>query len=228
MDLLTAEELSARLQIAKDQIVREEYELLFLRDIFASTFGPSLVFKGGTALRLAYGAPRFSDNLDFSALSPIKKKNFLDFIQILGHRYPTVSVAEARKKYYTLFGLLKIKEEFLKLPFSIKIEISTRVVDWQPDLDFVPQRLASPVSNIVVAGNTATLERMWQDKKRAVRTRKKSRDIYDLWYLAGRLNKRFIPPKHGLSLEKLKAELNRVLPKNERYAVDYLVKPVER
>lgn len=227
MDLPSAEELSRRLQIAKDQIVREEYEVLFLRDIFASTFGPRLVFKGGTALRLAYGAPRFSDNLDFSILSPIKEEIFINFIQTLGHRYPIVSVAEARKKYYTLFALLKIKEDFLKIPFSIKIEISTRVVDWQSGVDFVPQRLTSLVSNIVVIGNTATLERMWQDKKRAVKTRKKSRDIYDLWYLAGRLNKRFVPPKHNLSLQKLRADLNRVLPQNERYAVVYLVRPAK-
>lgn len=227
MDLPSAEELSRKLQIAKDQIVREEYEMLFLRDIFASAFGPSLVFKGGTALRLAYGASRFSDSLDFSILSPIKEKNFIDFIQTLGHRYPTVSVSEARKKRYTLFALLKIKEEFLKLPLSIKIEISTRVADWKSGLDFAPQRLISPVSSVVVIANTATLERMWQDKKRAVKTRRKSRDIYDLWYLAGRLGKKFTPPKDGLSLAKLRADLNRVLPKNERYTVNYLVRPIK-
>ena len=227
MDSLLAEELAKKLQIAKDQIVREEYEILFLRDIFASTLGPSLVFKGGTALRLAYGAPRFSDNLDFSLLSSIKEKNFVDFAQKLAHRYPTVSLSQARKKHYTFFALLKIKEDFLKLPFSIKIEISTRPVNWKPEIDFALQRLTSPVSSIVVIGNTATLERMWQDKKRAAKTRKKSRDIYDLWYLAGRLGKKFIPPKDGLSLQKLKADLNRVLPKNERYTVNYLILSVK-
>lgn len=227
MDLPTAEELSKKLQIAKDQIVREEYEILFLRDICASTLGPSLVFKGGTALRLAYGASRFSDNLDFSLLSQIKEKNFVDFVQTLGDRYPTVSVSEARKKRFTLFALLKIKEDILKLPFSIKIEISTRVVEWKSGVGFAPQRLTSPVSNIVVIANTATLERMWQDKKRAVQTRRKSRDLYDLWYLAGRLGKKFAPPEHGFSIQTLKAELNRVLPKNERYTVNYLVRPVK-
>lgn len=68
---------------------------------------------------------------------------------------------------------------------------------------------------------------MWQDKKRAVKTRQKSRDLYDLWYLAGRLGKKFVPPKHGFSLKKLKAGLNRVFPKNEHYVVNFLVKSVK-
>lgn len=225
MDLLIASELSKKLQIAKDQIVREEYEILFLRDLLGSTFGPKLVFKGGTAMRLAYGAPRFSDNLDFSVLSHIKEKDFVSFFETLGRRYPTVSTSEARKKRYTLFALLKIKEDFLKLPFSIKIEISTRVVTWQSGVDYEVKRLTSPVSSIIVVGKTATLSRMWQDKKDALKTRAKSRDVYDFWYLAGRLGKEFVLPKHTFSLQKLKADLNRVLPKNERYVVELLVPP---
>lgn len=63
---------------------------------------------------------------------------------------------------------------------------------------------------------------MWEDKKLAVETREKSRDLYDLWYLSGRLGKRFVLPEHKLSPTKLKADLNRVLPKNERYVVKYL------
>jgi len=217
-----AEELSKKLQISKDQVVREEYELFLLRDIFASTLGASLIFKGGTALRLAYGSPRFSDDLDFSCVSKIKESDFARFAEQLGRRYPNISVIQARKKRYTLFALVRIREEFLKLPFSIKIEISSRKVNWQTETDFVPMRLSSPVSNVVVVGNTATLERMWKDKKAAVETREKSRDLYDLWYISGRLGKKFVLPKHNLSYTKLKADLNRVLPKNERYVVKYL------
>lgn len=217
-----AEELSKKLQISKDQVVREEYELLFLRDVFASTLGASLVFKGGTVLRLAYGSPRFSDDLDFSCLSEIKESGFVRFVNQIGSRYPNVSVVDARKKRYTLFALMRVEEECLSLPFSIKIEVSARRVSWRTGTDFVPMRLSSPVSNVVVIANTATLERMWKDKKVAVETREKSRDLYDLWYISGRLGKKFVLPRHKLSSTKLKADLNRVLPKNERYVVEYL------
>jgi len=40
-----------------------------------------LVFKGGTALRLAYGSPRFSDDLDFSELKTIELKKFQKWCQ---------------------------------------------------------------------------------------------------------------------------------------------------
>jgi len=222
MDLLLAEDLSKKLQISRDQVVREEYELFFLRDVFASTLGPSLVFKGGTALRLAYGSPRFSDDLDFSCLTEIEEGNFVRLVNQIGSRYPNVSVADARKKRYTLFALMRVAEEWLKLPFSIKIEVSARKVSWQAETDFVPMRLSSPVSNVLVVANTATLERMWQDKKNAVGTREKSRDLYDFWYISGRLGEKVVLPKHKISLVRLKADLNRVLPKNERYVVDYL------
>lgn len=126
MDLLLAEELSKNLQISKDQVVREEYELFFLRDVFASTLGASLVFKGGTALRLAYGSPRFSDDLAFSCLSETKESDFVRLVNQISSHYPNVSVADARKKRYTFFALIRVEEEFLNLPFSIKIEISAR------------------------------------------------------------------------------------------------------
>ena len=65
MDIATAKVLSNKLQISIDCIVREEYEILLLKEIFESEYGTKLVFKGGTALRLAYGSPRYSEDLDF-------------------------------------------------------------------------------------------------------------------------------------------------------------------
>ena len=53
---MTGEELSKyvrELGISKDQIIREEAEMLFLNDLAQSTIGASVLFYGGTALRLA-------------------------------------------------------------------------------------------------------------------------------------------------------------------------------
>jgi len=58
--------LSAELKIDRERIAREYYELLVLNEISEKSWSKNLIFKGGTALRLAYGSPRFSDDLDFS------------------------------------------------------------------------------------------------------------------------------------------------------------------
>lgn len=76
MDQFLAESFARRLRIGTEMVVREEYEMALLKAFFESQQGKSLVFKGGTALRLAYGSPRFSDDLDFSAISAIPDDEF--------------------------------------------------------------------------------------------------------------------------------------------------------
>jgi predicted nucleotidyltransferase component of viral defense system len=51
--------------------VREYWEMLILKELTESLLGEKLVFIGGTALRLVYNSPRFSDDLDFY----LKKEN---------------------------------------------------------------------------------------------------------------------------------------------------------
>lgn len=223
MDQARGEELAKKLQISPEQVAREEYELFFLRDLFGSSFGPNLVFKGGTALRLAYGSPRFSDDLDFSILKRINTEIFVKVIQGIGNRYPTVRISDARKKRNTLFALIKIKEKYLPLAFSIKIEISTRPVNWKAGVDYLVKTLSSEASPVAVVGQTASLRRIRKDKQLAIKTRKRGRDLYDLWYVGSRLGEEFKIPKHEFSLKELKMELNRLLPLNERYIVEQLV-----
>lgn len=216
-------ELAKKLQISPEQVVREEYELFFLRDLFGSSFGPNLVFKEGTALRLAYGSLRFSDDLDFSVLKRVNTGKFAKVIQGIGNRYPKVKISDVRRKKNTLFALIKIKEEFLPLAFSIKIEISTRAVDWETGVDYLVKTLSSEVTPVAVVGQTASLLRIKKDKQLAIKTRKRGRDLYDLWLVSSQLREEFKVPKHKLSLKELKMELNKLLPLNERYVVEQLV-----
>lgn len=223
MDQVRAEELAKKLQTSPEQVAREEYELFFLRDLFGSSFGPNLVFKGGTALRLVYGSPRFSDDLDFSVLKRINTETFVKVIRGIGNRYPTVSISDVRRKKNTLFALTKIKEKFLPLAFSIKIEISTRPVNWKAGVDYLVKTLASEANPVAVIGQTASLPRIKKDKQEALKTRKRGRDLYDLWYVSSQLGEELKIPRHEISLKKLKMELNRLLPLNERYIVEQLV-----
>lgn len=68
MEQILAQRLAGDLRIGVTQVVREFREVLFLKDLMESPHGKNLVFKGGTALRPAYGSPRFSEDLDFAML----------------------------------------------------------------------------------------------------------------------------------------------------------------
>src|SRR3989344_333917 len=109
MDLTTAQILSQKLQMSLDQVVREEYEILLLKEIFESEYGTGLVFKGGTALRLVYNSPRFSEDLDFTLIKDFGKEKFISFLKELEKKYPAITTVEANEKHYTIFGLVKIK-----------------------------------------------------------------------------------------------------------------------
>src|ERR1700689_2098148 len=47
-------------------VIREYVQHLFLSHLYALPQSDHLAFKGGTALRLLYGSPRFSEDLDFT------------------------------------------------------------------------------------------------------------------------------------------------------------------
>ena len=126
MDKSAAVELSKKIQISMDYLVREEYEMIFLKEIGESEFSPKLIFKGGTALRLAYNSPRFSEDLDFNLIGEMDKASFLELLTKISKKYPGITGIESIEKFYTVFALAKINVEYLGLPFSIKIEVSKR------------------------------------------------------------------------------------------------------
>ncbi len=220
MDITTALSLSQRLQISTDYIVREEYEILWLKEIFESKFGSSLVFKGGTALRLAYGSPRFSEDLDFTLIREINRTEFMNFLKETGKKYPAIAGVETREKFYTVFALVKIKEEYQDRSFSIKIEVSKRQGSWKKEKDLNQKIIRSEVTPLSVLANVASLERLLEEKKDAIKNRKATRDLFDLWYINQLLKIQIKPNFAGYAKKQTKSELHRLLPRNYWRLVD--------
>ena len=59
-------QLSERQQTTMDNVVKEYLQHLFLSFLYREKKSESLLFKGGTALRLVWRSPRFSEDLDFT------------------------------------------------------------------------------------------------------------------------------------------------------------------
>lgn len=213
MDISTAQALSQKLQTSLDYVVREEYEILLLKEIFESEYGSSLVFKGGTALRLVYNSPRFSEDLDFTLTAKINRKEFLNFLKEIGGKYPMITNIETIEKFYTVFALAKIKEDYLDYSFSIKIEVSKREGDWVKDKDLSQKVIRSEVTPLTVLAQVASFERILEEKEDAIKNRKAARDVFDFWYINQLLKREVKPNFAGYDKKQAKSELHRLLPR---------------
>src|SRR6266498_693453 len=60
-------------------VLREYYQLLWLKHLYSFEASKKVFFKGGTAIHLIYQAPRFSEDLDFTV--ELDDKSFTDLLE---------------------------------------------------------------------------------------------------------------------------------------------------
>lgn len=220
MDKDLAVSLSQEARMDIDQIIREWWETVILRDLFASAIGDNLLFKGGTALRLAYGSPRFSEDLDFSMIKKFPFANFKDAILSIEKKYVELKIRDVADKFYTYVAQYRIKEAWRPIAISVKIEVSKRQID-NPD-SYSLITIGSQISNLEALGNVMKIENIYQEKLRALQTRVEPRDLFDLWYLGGVLKKQFRPKAEKFEKRILKRDLRKYLPSNYWKVIDTL------
>jgi len=221
MEQLIAEQKARELKIDKTQIVREYWELIILKGLYESPFGRHLVFKGGTALRLTYGSPRFSEDLDFSLTKDALKGEFSSLIKKIISPFPELILTDLKEKFYTYLAEIKVTQNYLAFPFRIKIEISKRETkDYQWELKL----LSSPSTVIQVIGQVATLEQIYRDKLACLKGRAKPKDLFDLWYVSEKLKIPYTPKKISLKKKEVVRDLCKYLPKDFWPAIEGLTK----
>lgn len=217
-------ELSAKLKIDKERLAREFWEILILNEISKEKWSENLIFKGGTALRLAYGSPRFSDDLDFSVVGKLKTKDFFRFAHDVSSEFG-IEITDAWEKRETIICEFRIKETVLAQSFRLKIEVSKRKVKPEYELRI----LKSDVSVLQVLMKTATLDFILEEKLSALRDRNEPRDIFDVWYICKLKNLEFREVISGRIFNKpdkskIKQVLRKYLPVNWYVAVDEITK----
>lgn len=214
MNKQLADSLQKSLGISQEQITREEYEMIILKTLFESELGKAFVFKGGTSLRLAYGSPRFSEDLDFSVVERFDEKALRQLLKSIADQYEALELIEVRKKFYTFFALFKVKEEFMAQAFSIKFEASIRPVNWMKNKDYQLFTLSSKVTNITLLAQVASLEKIKQEKLTIDPSR--VRDLFDLWFIGQKLGKPTALDFKDWDMRVVRRELHKFLPEQNR------------
>ena len=220
MEQILAEKISKELKIDITQVVREYWEIVFLKELLESPYGKYLVFKGGTALRLVYGSPRFSEDLDFSLSKDALKGGLSSLVEKIVSPYPEAIVTDVAEKFYTYLSEIKITQGYLPVPFRIKIEISRRA---ERDYAFELRLVASATSPLQVLGNVATLNQLYRDKLACIEDRIAPKDLFDLWFLCQKMKMPYAPPRTVVTKKVLIQELRKYLPTNYWNVIEELL-----
>ncbi len=145
-----------------------------------------LIFKGGTCLYKFHYLPRFSEDLDFSALRTIDVNAFVQKIITDLEKEGVHATEHSRKEpYNSVLITLKIKGPLLTenpmssasvgidINFKSEVVLPTeqkKIVSIYPPMDSISILCMKP-------------EEMFAEKIRALLTRLKARDLFDIYYL---------------------------------------------
>lgn len=211
--------LVKNLQISQDRIIAEYWEMIILKELLESWLSEYLIFKGGTALRLAYSSPRFSEDLDFSIIKKFPEEKFKKFINSFPDKYPEIKIDDFANKFFTWLVVFKISEPNLKYNLSVKIEISQRQIK---DYKYEPRLLVSETTPLEVLSSVATLEQIQKDKILAIGSREKPRDYFDLWFISQKL-KQPMPELRKIDKNLITLDLNKFLSLKYKTVIKHLI-----
>ena len=188
ISLETLEKLSRQYQMGVfPNIVREYFQHIFLTELYKLPDAEKLLFKGGTALRIVYDSPRFSEDLDFSLFGGLDHdvKSFVEglFIKTLAEiEKMGIHVTLGERFGATSGGYLGIFtfQMFDHQPIGVEINISTRSdVIIKGEVDSVANNFVPTYTIILLPQNDLVEEKIFG----ALLERKKPRDFYDLYFM---------------------------------------------
>jgi len=227
LSIKNLEKYTNQFQTSIDNIVREYCQHLFLSYLYQESGSERLLFKGGTALRIVFESPRFSEDLDFSGFnirSTEIEKIITNTLSNMEKSGLVIDIAESKKTSggYLAILIFKIEEYITKIQIEISLRGGKQIIGTRAIIrnDFIPAYtlVHLPAEDLI------------GQKIEALLDRKKPRDFFDYYYLLSG-NYTITKNKNNLQtilvlLEKSKIdfrnELRRFLPASQaRHMKDF-------
>lgn len=199
-------------------VIREYYQHLLLSYLYIHKKSNKLAFKGGTALRILFKSPRFSEDLDFSSdINEYHIRQMLEETLLLvekeGIAWSTGESKTTSGGYFARY-LFAGYNQTLSIEFNISFRDNITPEAILVGSPFIPayQCMTLPVNRLV-----------WE-KVDALLRRKKPRDFFDLYFLLRerrgmeeilKQKKRLIPLVQSLDGQRVKEELRLFLPQTQ-------------
>jgi predicted nucleotidyltransferase component of viral defense system len=149
---------------------RENTIIEVVQAIAKSQAGSHIAFKGGTALKLFYDLPRYSEDIDYDSLRNISSQELMNILKAMTAK-KRWEITDDAVKYNTV--LLELRFAGPERSFRVKIEISTREKELKTTvllLRGVPVQTLAP-----------TL--LMTEKLMTFIDRQAGRDIFDAWFI---------------------------------------------
>ncbi|OGW90845.1 MAG: hypothetical protein A3D28_01095 [Omnitrophica bacterium RIFCSPHIGHO2_02_FULL_63_14] len=193
--------MATQYQTTTLNVAREYCQHLFLSAFYQRPAASRILFKGGTALRIIYGSPRFSEDLDFSGFGirkPEIEELITDTLSAIERVGLSLEIEEAKATSGGYLGI--IHHRFGDYHVEIRLEISLR------DRATVKPETALIAGDFLPAYTLLHLPqaRLVEEKLSALFDRAKPRDFYDLYFM---LRKGLLPQRDRHRLNEVLTRL---------------------
>ena len=195
-------------------VLREYVQVQFLNSFYKNSQIKETYFKGGTALRLVFGSSRFSEDLDFTTRldKQVIKRGVAEVVKTLQGELPKLGFKEMK----TVQGYsikLYLPTELSRQDLTVKLDFSMREKVLDPQVSPIETNLPVAVVSLV---EHISDEEILAEKLRAIWSRRKGRDLFDLWFLLAKkvvmrqdiIEKKFEIDKAKFSVVELKKRIN--------------------
>ena len=195
--------LANKLQTTELNIRREYVQHLFLNYFYQQKAADKVYFKGGTALRIIFQSPRFSEDLDFSAnkttINEIEDI-LLQTVREIEREGINVNLKESKR---TSGGYLAILDFLLNgQEVAIQLEISQRKGKNSCEIKTIVNDFIPPYTLVALSQSQLVAEKI-----QALLTRKKARDFYDFYFI---LRANLLPVSEKSVLKQVLVIINKI------------------
>lgn len=218
ISLYQLQETAKRQQTTELNVRREYVQHVFLSRFYRQSVTDTVYFKGGTALRLVFGSPRFSEDLDFStSVSDDRRLEdaLLTAFQDIEREGIGTNIISANKTSGGYLAELIFLLGSERIP--LVLQFSKRKPNDTGEVITINSDMIASYTVVMLARNRLVVEKI-----RALLARAKPRDFYDLYFLirSGLLGKNekqlFLSAKEKLRTVTFSfdQELKKFLPKS--------------
>lgn len=174
------EQFTKQSQTKLENVVREYCQHLFLSFLYQQPGSEKLLFKGGTALRIIFHSPRYSEDLDFTGVNITQHEVEELFTSTLVNIEKTGIRLEIKEGKHTTGGYLGIMEfdiydKITEIYFEVSLRNSKRITGVR---QFIENDYIQPYTLVSLSKETLV-----QGKLEALFNRHKPRDFYDYFFL---------------------------------------------
>ena len=160
-------------------VAREYFQHFFLAIFYKQKGCENFLLKGGTVLKLVFGSPRLSEDLDFSGIKNgvVYESILIEVLNDLAKEGFQVELKESKPTSGGFLAILKVNLYGAEFEFF-------QEVSFRPEKS-LPKELALVSSEIIPSYRVYLLDKemLVTEKLNALLTRQKPRDFFDLYYI---------------------------------------------